>query len=298
MTHSVVIVTRNRPHEVQRLLRALAEQTVVPDEVLLIDASDAAVDGEPPHLAEGLALRIIPSHAGLSAQRNIGLREARGDILTYFDDDAVPASEYCERILSLFRSDDSAVALGGINLDLPRVGAMEYALRVILQVQTRRGTHGYRRSGIPDPTGPYDATRVHLLPSTALSLRRAACAGLSFEERWLSGEPLGLATGRCFGEDAYFTAQLAERGTLRLCPGAAFRHVPSSRTRESTFITQALYVYSLRWISDRAARTRLARALRLWALLGQGVINLAQSLRFAHAGYLRGYLRAMRAPLR
>jgi glycosyltransferase involved in cell wall biosynthesis len=288
MTHSVVIVTRNRPHEVERLLRALAEQTVVPDEVLLIDASDAAVDGERPHIPEGLALRMIPSRAGLSAQRNIGLREARGEILTYFDDDAVPANVYCERVLSMFRSDDSVVALGGINKDLPRVGALEYALRVVLQVQTRRGTHGYRRSGFPD----------RMLPSTALSLRRIACDGLSFEERWLSGEPLGLATGRCFGEDAYFTAQLAERGTMRLCPGAAFRHVPSSRTRESTFITQALYVYSLRWISDRAARTRWARALRVWALLGQGMINLAQSLRFAHAGYLRGYLRALRAPLR
>ena len=62
-------------------------------------------------------------------------------------------------------------------------------------------------------------------------------------------------------------------------------------------MTQALYVYSMRVLSDMVTRSPLQRALRLWALFGQGLLNAMQSVFYKETEYIRGYFRAMRAPL-
>ncbi len=299
MTHSFVIVTMNRPAELDRLLRSVFEQTSAPDEIIVVDGgADATSDPMERSLADA-RIRRIHMDPGLSAQRNRGLSEAVGEIVTFVDDDAVLSPHYCERVLETFAREPDTVAVGGVNGAARIPGRMQRGLRRILLVQTGSGSGRFRKSGFPDPGIVHDfGAEVELLASTALSIRRSACKDLRFEEYWLSGAPFGWATGRCFGEDAWFTAQLAAHGTLRIDPGAVFHHEASARNRESTFVTQALYVFALRWISARKAQSPTARIARMWALLGQGCINTAQSLRFRDSGYLRGYFQAMKVRMK
>jgi glycosyltransferase involved in cell wall biosynthesis len=300
MTHSIVIVTMNRPAELDTLLGSIFEQSRPPEQILVIDGGDeSAYAATFPRLADSRITRIRMT-AGLSAQRNRGLEEATGDILTFVDDDAVLGPEYCARIVEACEVDSGIVALSGINAAAAYPGMFECLLRRMLLVQTGCAAYRMRISGFPD-SGPVHAAvtqEVQLLASTALSLRRTAIGGCRFEEYWLSAAPLGLATGRCFGEDMHFTWRLGSRGKLVILPSAVFFHVGSARNRESTFVTQALYVFAMRWISYQAATGLVGRAARRWALSGQFVINLLQTLRYTDTGYIRGYFKAVTTGMR
>ena len=93
-------------------MAALRAQTVAPSEVLLV------VDH-----AEGLLLRareafpwvrVVPNAGpqGLSAARNTGMAEARGEILAFVDDDALPARDWLEHLIEPY-GDPDVVAVGG-----------------------------------------------------------------------------------------------------------------------------------------------------------------------------------------
>jgi len=301
MTQSVVIVTMNRVEEVLSLLRALGAQTRQADEILIVDASSDGLrvsEDRIRHVTKAVSRRFHVA-PGLAAQRNKGLSEARGDIVTFFDDDAIPEADYCHHVDAAFEREQDLVGLSGINVVPEGATGLEYLFRRGFMLQSGRGPYRYRCSGFPDPgaDGPSQTGGISFLPSTALSVRRSACEGLSFDEYWCSGKPLGIDTGRCFGEDIWFTTLLAKRGRLKLLPAAKFMHHPSARNREATAVTQALYVYSLRCISNRVAAGKIRRLCRLWALCGQGLLNLFQALGYRDVGYLQGYFLAMRASL-
>ncbi|MDT8325337.1 MAG: glycosyltransferase family 2 protein [Bacteroidota bacterium] len=310
MTHSFVIITRNRGAETRRLLAALGRQTVPPDEVIVVDASVSTLSRGDVAKDLPFLLTIIPSPAGIAVQRNRGLEEAGGDIVTFMDDDAIPDPEYVASVNRIFLGgmdhatdardvEDRGVAAAGGTLRNPSPRSRpERMLRDIFLLQTDRGKNRFRSSGIPD----FDVTagasgEAQILPSTALSFRRTAARGLRFDPACFSGAPLGLRTGRCFGEDAWFTAMLSRRGRIVLLAEAGYLHMPSKGNRERTHDTQALYVYALRMLSARFAAPGIARLLRLWALAGHGVLAVLQWIRYRDTGYLGGYVHAMRAPL-
>lgn len=91
---SVITPTRDRAPVLARCLRALATQSLDPAryEILIID--DGSTDDTPS--AAGAARRTAPCeirmlrlehHAGIPAARNLGVREARGDLIVFVDSD-------------------------------------------------------------------------------------------------------------------------------------------------------------------------------------------------------------------
>ncbi|MGA7731708.1 MAG: glycosyltransferase [Chloroflexia bacterium] len=119
-TLTLVVCTYCRPLQVKRLLVALQCQSLMPDEVLLVDgspddeteriASDPAVRGAIPSL---LYHRVPPEHRGLTRQRNYGIEHARGSIVAFLDDDTMPEPDYFSAIASCFRRHPEAAGVGG-----------------------------------------------------------------------------------------------------------------------------------------------------------------------------------------
>ncbi|WP_228460871.1 glycosyltransferase family 2 protein [Gordonia crocea] len=86
----------------------LAEQTLVPAEVVVIDndprsgATRAALTA----VADNPRLRIVEEpRRGLSCARNTALAAARGDIVVFTDDDAEPEPDWLERLAAVFAAD-------------------------------------------------------------------------------------------------------------------------------------------------------------------------------------------------
>ncbi|MCC5674533.1 glycosyltransferase family 2 protein [Kocuria rhizophila] len=118
-TCSVVIPVRNDAAYLERCLRALREQTRVPDEIVVVD--NASSD----HLREVLARHpevqcVREPEPGVAHAAAAGYDAARGDLILRCDADSLPAPTWIERhVSSLTRALDEprgrdAVAVSGV----------------------------------------------------------------------------------------------------------------------------------------------------------------------------------------
>ncbi len=118
-TVSVVIPTYERRECVEACVASLWRQTAPPDEIVLIDDSPSKTIEE---LARRLAgagpvpVRYVhnPGRPSLTRARNHGIEQTAGDVVCFFDSDAVVAPDYIERALAVLAADSSAMAVRGI----------------------------------------------------------------------------------------------------------------------------------------------------------------------------------------
>lgn len=112
---SVVISTYTiqRFEDVARCLRSLQNQTVPPEEVLIIlDPIQDLIKFYSDNLGEFHAKIVISNEFGLSAARNTGIRASKGEIVIFIDDDAYAQENWLERILENFK-DEKIWVVGG-----------------------------------------------------------------------------------------------------------------------------------------------------------------------------------------
>lgn len=98
----VIIPTYGRKALLNQTIAHLQHQTRLPDEVI-ISAPDAShVDQT---LSPGFNLSFVFGRSGLAAQRNQALDVGLGtcEIVTFFDDDFLPAEDYLEKLEAAFR---------------------------------------------------------------------------------------------------------------------------------------------------------------------------------------------------
>ncbi len=115
---SVVTPTYRRPDEVAGLLHNLAAQTLLPQEVILVDGSDAsemATESVVNEAAPGLSftVRYFRYSRGTAIQRNAGIDEASGDLIALIDDDVRLSPEFFKTIADVFEQDE-AKNVGGV----------------------------------------------------------------------------------------------------------------------------------------------------------------------------------------
>ncbi|MGH7900764.1 MAG: glycosyltransferase family 2 protein, partial [Thermodesulfobacteriota bacterium] len=89
LTTSVVIITKDRPENIRNLLQSLVRQSLKPDEVLVIDNNSIENYGSVFYeFRDLLPLQtVVETTPGIPFARNRGIREARGEIILFTDDD-------------------------------------------------------------------------------------------------------------------------------------------------------------------------------------------------------------------
>lgn len=129
-TVSVVIPTRNRPESLSRTLDALARQDRLPDEVVVVDASDRPPGEDALRAAHpGLPIVLLRAPAGVCSQRNAGIRRARGSHVLLCDDDIEPPPHYLSTLLDYLDDHPGAGAVSGLVCEPDRSGdsALEFS---------------------------------------------------------------------------------------------------------------------------------------------------------------------------
>jgi glycosyltransferase involved in cell wall biosynthesis len=122
---SVILPTCDRPHLWPRALASILAQSFADFEVLLVDSNRLAPLSAHPSsrliLADRRVRLIEEKHAPCSAAaRNVGLRAARGDWITYLDDDDTYRPEKVFRQFERAKSSDAPMVLCGYRAVLPR----------------------------------------------------------------------------------------------------------------------------------------------------------------------------------
>lgn len=157
---SVVILTRNRAKSLTIALAAVRAQDYPSYEVIVVD--NGSSDITPQVIAAYGACRVyVPSRYGIGYCRNRGVREAKGEVIAFLDDDCVPVRGWLSALVQKMLADPQIGLLGGTVINVGFEGAKTNKGR------TRLGSNG-TLSFTADPE------QAEFFGNANLALRRAA----------------------------------------------------------------------------------------------------------------------------
>ena len=118
MNFSLIICTYMRPTALLKLLKTVANQTLYPNEILIVDGSTNEETKELliQNVFENLTYyKVAPEERGLTKQRNFGIERVRPDIdfVCFLDDDTVLDPDYFKYLIGTYETYPEALAVGG-----------------------------------------------------------------------------------------------------------------------------------------------------------------------------------------
>ncbi len=215
----MIIPTKNRSADLEETIRTLLGQTRMPDELIVVDQSQA----ESLLKTSPLPLKYIynPKINGASQARNEGMKQAIGDIWLFLDDDVVLEPDFIEKLLEAYMPGVTGVSGIITNYSAPPI------VQRIWTAIFQRGPFRDRRQAIY-----YDAEKlaggapikVRAFGGGLMSFRADEIRGLRFDEN---------LHGACFAEDIDFCARLPRNSVLLIAPQARLVHKHSPEGRNS-----------------------------------------------------------------
>lgn len=130
MRISVIIPTLNGEAQLDRLLCSLEGQSVLPDEIIIVDS--ASEDGTVQIASRHPLVKLIPieradfDHGGT---RDLAFRQSAGDVVLFITQDALPTDEHYIRHLIAPFADETVAAVGGRQVAYPDARPYERAVR-------------------------------------------------------------------------------------------------------------------------------------------------------------------------
>jgi len=118
MKFTLIICTYMRPKPLQTLLQSVTEQTLYPNEILIIDGSTNAETEQ--MLLQNPFKNLIyhkvnDAERGLTKQRNFGIRNVSesSEIVCFLDDDTILDKSYFENLIETYKIYPKALGVGG-----------------------------------------------------------------------------------------------------------------------------------------------------------------------------------------
>ncbi len=118
MIFSLIVCTYMRPKSLLNLLNSVKQQTLYPNEILIIDGSsntktEAALKQN--HFDKLNYFKVNKKERGLTKQRNFGINKIAQDIeiVCFLDDDIVLTTNYFEELIATYETYKDAIAVGG-----------------------------------------------------------------------------------------------------------------------------------------------------------------------------------------
>lgn len=117
-TYSLVIPTLNAEKEIGNLLKVIAGQSKLPDEILVVDSSSDDATAEIAARFDGVRVHVIDrSTFNHGTTRDLAARMTQGDCICFLTQDALPADDrYFERLLQPFETDGMIALVSGRQL--------------------------------------------------------------------------------------------------------------------------------------------------------------------------------------
>jgi GT2 family glycosyltransferase len=269
MRFSVVIATKGRPEELARTLAGLSGCEPAPDETIIVDG-DPARSARPVAAlaANGLPVHYVESPPGLTRQRNEGVRQARGEVIVFLDDDVDVDPGLFAALERGYRDPGVVGATGRVIEEAGRrFGNKRSVVRPLVLGLGREGTmtsFGYPRR----PRRSDRELDVEFMQGCLMSGRREAVARVGFDER---------LPGYALAEDEDFSYRLSRLGRVRYLPGVVVRHkntgFRSSQTREFNRSVVVNRAYLFRKNFRRTPAARLGFAALVVVLIAHRAAN-------------------------
>ena len=186
-TYSVVICTLDRREDLKRCITSWLNQKPLPLEIIVVHGRPEGMLGE--ELQKLLAgtgvefcyLRMPPA---LVRQRNAGMRQAKGDVVFFADDDAVYLDGYAQAILDVYQMDVDG-SIGGVQgtIDNYELSAAERWGLTRLFLLPRLGDGTLQPSAWPAFYRPdQNLAQVEVFSGAAMSYRKEVLREFQFDD--------------------------------------------------------------------------------------------------------------------
>ena len=294
MSLSVIIPTLNRAADLSRTLPTLLAQTVVPDEIIIVDqtpddSSKKVVDEFSAKAAAqcGDALRLIylhhPGLLGVGVARNIAIEHATSGILVFLDDDVLLEPDFLAELLVVYQQDARVGGVSGVVTNYPLPSRKE---RLLYRVFWLGPFHDERQ--------PIYWNCEKLRHSGLFPVRKFSGCLMSLRRDALDGERFDPKYKGAGSEDLDLSWRVSERWPLVITPRARLVHVRTNlgRRRDHWF-TYAVkcdhYLYFRLW--NKGIRNRLCF---VWLNFGYVLLATASSAKRLSLGPWRAFIEGIR----
>lgn len=183
VTLSIIIPTHNRERQLEKCLFSIAKNTLLPQEIIIVDSSDtwqkikALVLSFKDKLPKTKLIWRKVKHRNAAYSRNQGVKLAKSKILIFLDDDVILDKNWLKNVLETFQKYKKAVAVGGKILNLY---PQNYWATICHLYAT---SHEEKQKTI---------SFHQYLPSTALAIRKKIFRKFSWNENLISAEDIDL----------------------------------------------------------------------------------------------------------
>lgn len=233
---SVVICSHSLKNysSLKEALDSLLDQTYQPIEIVaVIDADQELGDKLSADYADEDNVRVIVTEQslGLTQARNVGARMAQGDIVAFFDDDALADKEWIAYLVDTYDKTE-AVAVGGKILPIWLSGKPDYLPEELywLVGVTHKGFAEEKVTEVRDTFGPN------------MSFRKQVFQRVGYFNRSLGFAKKG--TSYIQGEEAAFALRMKGRlgkGVIYNPKAIVYHKIPASKLKLSLLLKRSFY---------------------------------------------------------
>ncbi len=288
---SVIVPTRNRTDDLVRFLDYLNNQTRLPDELIIIDASDTEDTSNMLRMrGDGLPFDVIYKREvpGSARQRNIGFSISKGRYLFFFDDDVILEPEYIQAVCDTF-SRHKEGQLGGITGKITNIhqdsSLWDRAFKGIFFLSDF-GKGGVKLSGFPSLRIGDEPSYVEILSGCNMVYPREVFSQFLFDER---------LTGYSYMEDIDLSFRISRRYRLYYQPKARLEHFPTSYKTYGSRALRRMMIQNHRYLFRKNQPQDLPHVLSHWiSILGVFLYNILMQRDFMAA---MGIIEGLREPL-
>ena len=235
-TVSLIVNTIDRAGPLQRLLCALEQQSYPHFELIVVVGPTRDETLQALYAYEDRITLLRCPEANLSRSRNIGLLAARGDIVAYIDDDAVPCRRWLEQLVRLFRDPGLAATGGAVHIVHPSHPMLQHRLGIISSLAEQVDV---RSSWLEHLVPPGEGNRwLTRMMGTNMSFRRQSLLNVGgFDEFYVF-----------VGEETDLSLRLANAGQIiHPVEEALVYHVPATSRNRTPFTHHGRW-----WLSTRS----------------------------------------------
>ena len=288
---SVIIPTKDRVDEIRRCIKSILNQTILPDEIIVVDSSekkvlDSLIRETFPHAA--CKIRYFYYKGSNNMARNMGVRRSTGDILFFFDDDVILNKDYIKEVVKLFEEDKESNIAGvmgkitNIRRDMPAVSA---AFRRVFFL-------GYFGDGEFTPSGIATSvqhmnkiTKTSFLSGCGMAYRRKVFREFAFDEN------LGRHSGYCYRDDVDFSYRVSRKYSLIYTPFAKLEHRKSEKSRIDQTLATRQQIFNFYYLFKKNMPKHLINLIAFClSVLGILLLSIVQKNIRGTVGILRGML--------
>ena len=122
MNFSLIICTYKRPQALLTLLQSVKQQTLYPNEILIVDGSpndDTQLMLSQNSFQNLNYFKVEEKDRGLTKQRNYGIARVSktNEVVCFLDDDTVLESEYFDEVINVFEKNPEITGVGGVAIN-------------------------------------------------------------------------------------------------------------------------------------------------------------------------------------